>query len=197
MDMRTEAEIYKRIGECPFVPKLIDWDPESCNLTLEYLENGNLYVFLKSSASTCSEMQRRWILQAGSAVSALHTADVIHCDVTPRNLLLNGSLDLHIADFASSSIGGPKSTIAAVARFQPPGWSWHPPAKAADDVFALGSVMYFIMTGEEPYPGLPEENVEKLLQEKKFPQVSHLVCGAVSKAAGMGALKPQKKSSIV
>ncbi|PMB68898.1 putative mitogen-activated protein kinase kinase kinase 7-like [Beauveria bassiana] len=114
-------------------------------------------------------MQRRWILQAASAVSAVHTAEVIHCDVTPRNLLLNASLDLHIANFAGSSIGGSKSTIAAGARLQPPGWSWHLPAKAADDVFALGSVMYFIMTGEEPYPELPEENVEKLFQEKKFP----------------------------
>ncbi|ATY65979.1 kinase-like domain [Cordyceps militaris] len=188
-DMRTEAEIYQRIGECPYVPKLIDWDPESCCLTLENFEKGNLAVYLTSSASISSEIRRQWTLQAASAVSALHMADVIHCDVAPRNFLLNGSLNLYIADFAGSSVAGSPNTIAAGARFQPPGWSWHLPAKAADDIFALGSVMYFIMVGEEPYAELLEADVEKLFREGKFPQVSHLVCGAVIQGCWDGSLE--------
>ncbi|OAR05361.1 hypothetical protein LLEC1_07127 [Akanthomyces lecanii] len=188
-DMRTEAEIYRRIGECPHVPKLIDWDPETCCLTLENLEKGNLAVFLKSTASIACDMQRQWTLQAASAVSALHAADVIHCDVTPRNFLLNGSLDLHIADFAGSSAAGSTRTIAAGTRFQPPGWDWHRPANVADDIFALGSVMYFIMVGEEPYPEMPEADVERLFEEGKFPQVSHLVCGAAIQGCWDGSLE--------
>ena len=187
--MRTEAEIYQRIGECPYVPKLIDWDPETCCLTLENLEKGNLAVFLNSSASISPDIQRQWTLQAASAVSALHTADVIHCDVTPRNFLLNGSLNLHIADFAGSSAAGSTKTIAAGVRFQPPGWGWHRPAKAADDIFALGSVMYFIMVREEPYSELLEADVEKLFQAGTFPKVSHLICGAVIQGCWDGSFE--------
>ncbi len=192
-DIRIEAEIYQRIQGCPHVPKLIDWDYESCCLTLENFENGNLATHIKSSAPISSELQQRWTLQAASAVRALHAADVIHCDVTPRNLLLNGSLDLHIADFAGSSVAGSVRTIAAGARFQPPGWSWDRPAQPADDIFALGSVMYFIMVAEEPYsaelyPELMEEDVEKLFEEGNFPPVAHTVCGVTIQGCWDGSL---------
>jgi tRNA A-37 threonylcarbamoyl transferase component Bud32 len=48
-NMRVEAEIYKKIGEHPLVPKIINWDPESCCLTMEYLENGDLRSYMYKS----------------------------------------------------------------------------------------------------------------------------------------------------
>ncbi|TQV94687.1 Protein kinase-like domain [Cordyceps javanica] len=189
-DMRTEAEVYQRIGQCPYLPRLIDWDPDSCCLTLEYLEKGDLATYYLQDASCApTELRERWTLQAASALSVLHAADVIHCDVAPRNFLLDKSLGLHIADFAGSSIAGSEPTIAAGARYQPPGWIWHRPPKVADDIFALGSVMYFIMVGEEPYSGLPEEDVERLIQEANYPEVSHLVCGAIIRGCWDGSLE--------
>ncbi|KAK8146811.1 hypothetical protein G3M48_002540 [Beauveria asiatica] len=188
-DMRTEADVYQRIGQCPYLPRLIDWDPDSCCLTLEYLEKGDLATYSKETPGVPTELRKHWTLQAASAVSVLHAADVIHCDVTPRNFILDKSLDLHIADFAGSSVAGSERTIAAGARYQPPGWGWHLPAKAADDIFALGSVMYFIMVGEEPYSGLLEEDVERLFREAKYPTVSHLFCGAIIQGCWNGSLE--------
>jgi serine/threonine protein kinase len=187
-DMRIEAEIYRRIGDCPYFPKLIDWDPESCCLTLEYLEKGDLAMYMKETARIPAEIQQRWTLQAAAALSALHAADVIHCDVTPRNFILNAALDLHIADFAGSSVAGSIPTIAAGPRFRRPGWSWHLPAEKTNDIFALGSVIYFIMVGEEPHADLLEEDVEKLFREAVFPDVSHLVCGPVIRGCWDGTL---------
>lgn len=188
-DMRIEAEIYRRIGDCPYIPKLIDWDPESCCLTLQYLEKGDLAMYLKETACVPDKIRQRWTLQAASALSALHAAGVIHCDVTPRNFMLNASLDLHIADFAGSSFAGSTPTIAAGPRFQPPGWSWHLPAKESDDVFALGSVIYFIMVGEEPYAELLQEDVEERFREAAFPDVSDVACGATIRGCWDGTLE--------
>lgn len=193
-NMRIEAEIYRRIGSCPYIPKLIDWDPESCCLTLEYLEKGDLATYMKGTTRIPAEIRQRWTLQAAAALGALHAVEIIHCDVTPRNFILNATLDLHIADFAGSSVAGSVPTIAAGPRFHPPDWSWHRTVEKTDDIFALGSVIYFIMVGEEPYAGLPEEEVEKLFGEAIFPDVSHLVCGVAIRGCWDGTLNTTEQA---
>jgi hypothetical protein len=40
-NMMIEVEIYQRIGACQYIPRLIHWDPQSCCLTLEYLDKGD------------------------------------------------------------------------------------------------------------------------------------------------------------
>ncbi|KFH40493.1 cAMP-dependent protein kinase type-like protein [Hapsidospora chrysogenum ATCC 11550] len=168
-NMRIEAGIYQLIGDCPYIPRMIDWEPESCSLTLEYLEGGDLAKYMRETAQIPGEIRQRWTLQAAAALSALHAANIIHCDFAPRNFILGANLDLHIADFAGSSVAGSTPTIAAGPRYLPPGWSWTRPVQQTDDVFALGSVMYFIMVGEEPYADLSEEDVEKKFAKAVFP----------------------------
>ncbi|POR36336.1 Protein kinase-like domain protein [Tolypocladium paradoxum] len=178
-DMRTEVDVYRRIGDCPYVPRLIDWHPESCCLTLEYLENGDLGTFVTKEGGISAHVRQRWTLQAAAALKALHAVNVVHCDVTQRNFMLDGDLNLRIADFAGSSIARSMPTIAAGPRFRPPGWNWQQKAERAHDIFALGSVMYFIMVGVEPLSDLPEYEVERLFKAGRFPAVGHLVCGSV------------------
>lgn len=177
--MHTEAAIYQRLGDCPHVPKFVAWDPESFCLTMEHLERGSLSLFLllEDQASAGAEVRQRWTRQAAAAVAALHAVDVVHCDVAPRNFLLDAALNLRISDFAGSSVAGSAPTVAAGSRFQPPGWDWVRPPTPADDIFALGSVMYTIMAGHEPYADMDEDDVEKEFAEGRFPPVSDFICG--------------------
>ena len=48
-------------------------------------------------------LRRRWAKQAAEGVRLLHSHGVIH-DISPRNFLLDGELDLKIADFAGLSL---------------------------------------------------------------------------------------------
>lgn len=129
------------------------------------------------------DVRRRWAVLAAKAIVDVHAVQVIHCDITPRNFLLNAELDLRISDFAGCSVSGPSPVIAPGARYQPPGWNWKHKAVEQDGVFALGSVLYFIMVGTEPYADLEEQEVENLFHEAKFPHVVDQVpCGAVMPA---------------
>lgn len=185
-EMRTEAEAYRRIGNNARVPRLISWDASACSLVIEYLVNGSLQSYLGDHNKTVTSEQRRlWMRHAAEALVAVHSADIIHCDVTPRNFMLNEALELHIADFAGSSVSGSRPTITTSPRFQRPGWDWKP--THADDLFALGSVFYYIQTGHEPCPDITEEEVHDRFTAEIFPEVSMLRCGSIIRRCWAGS----------
>lgn len=179
-DMRLEARIYDAIGVHPRIPRIVSWDPETCCLTMEYLENGTLkdYITTKSAGLT-PQLRQRWARQASEGLSALHAAGVIHCDISPRNFLLDGDLHLKIADFGGSSLAGSAPSAVAGTRFRYPISDWDAPARFEEDIFGLGSLIYFIMTDTYPYKDIPSNEVEELYGSRTFPDVAEIACGDI------------------
>ncbi|KAM3440036.1 hypothetical protein NHJ13734_003471 [Beauveria thailandica] len=175
--MEIEAEAYRRIGDNARVPRLVHWDASSCCLTLEYLANGSLGSYLQNHDQTTIQQRHAWMAQAAEALAAVHAAKVIHCDVAPRNFMLNDALELHIADFAGSSVCGSRPTIDVSPRYRRPGRG--PVPTYADDLFALGSVLYYIQTGHEPYHDIPENEAQDRFTVEAFPETATLSCGSI------------------
>lgn len=189
--MRTEARVYKRLGAHPRIPRFIDWDSSVCCLTIEYLANGSLGEFIAAKAKNprvnaiSLSLRCRWAKQATEGVRLLHSHGVVHGDISPRNFLLDGELDLKIADFAGSSLldSGSRSETCAFpleTRFRHPSCEdeEHLPGYE-DDIFGLGSLIYFIMTGVYPYGDVESDAVREHFQGSRFPDVSGVVYGGV------------------
>ncbi|PHH80907.1 hypothetical protein CDD80_5827 [Ophiocordyceps camponoti-rufipedis] len=194
--MRVEAQAYERLKDAPHVPRLIEWDAESCCLTLEHMQNGNLLYYLRNENIFLNpvvnyvshQLRRRWVVEAARALAVVHAADITHCDFVPRKLLLDEQLHLYISGFAGSSVSGSSTLFCAGSRYLPPGWDCRAGSVASDDVFALGSVMYFIMTGTEVYADLEEDKAEELIQRAEFPVVDQIACGSVIQACWDGTI---------
>lgn len=179
-NMRLEARIYAMIGEHPRMPKLIHWDQKTCCLEIEYLENGNLKEYiLQNHQNITPQLRLRWSRQAAEALTVLHGFEVIHCDLSPRNFLLDSHLNVKIADFGGASLCGSDPSATPATRFRHPGYDWNVPPVFGDDIFSLGSLIYFIMTGSYPYEEVSSDEVEKLYDVQRFPDVSPVVCGAM------------------
>lgn len=178
--MRIEARVYLTIGAHPCIPKLIRWDPEICCITLGYLKNGTLkeYIRQKHEQRLTTQLRYRWAKQAAEGIKFLHSFNIIHCDVSPRNFLLDSNLDLKISDFGGASISGSEPAAVAETRFRCPS-DLSAPASFEDDIFSLGSLIYLIMTGNYPYEDTPSDRVEKLYTAQTFPDVSDLTCGDI------------------
>jgi len=145
---------------------------------MEYMPNGNLEAFLLNTNDSVTESQRlRWIQEAAEGVQLLHDAYVLHCDINPKNYLLDEHLGLKIADFGGSSLAGSKPSACSGQRFSLPNRSWRDPATVQDDLFALGTTIYFIMTCQLPFPGLSDAEVEENYRNHRFPDVSKIICG--------------------
>ena len=178
--MTTEFRIYERLGPHPRLVKIISWDPEDCVLVMEYMPNGSLKDYLCEHNDKVSKKQRlQWAREAAEGLQRLHSANVIHCDVEPKNFLLDSDLSLKIADFSGSSLDGSQPSACAGMRFSEPNFNWRSPPTVRQDLYSLGSTIYNIMTGRPPFQELPSNEVEKFFKASTFPELTDILCGEV------------------
>ncbi|KAF2021877.1 kinase-like protein [Aaosphaeria arxii CBS 175.79] len=172
-EMAIEAQIYERLGAHPRLVQFKHWDPVSHALTLEYMPNGNLKDYVQKHGHGVSPSQRQqWVMEVVEGVELLHSYNVIQGDVGPHNFLLDIDLSLKICDFGGSSLDGSQATVAPGVRYRLPSLGG---TTIKEDLFALGSTIYFIVTGREPYEELTDEDqVEKLYQNGVFPGLSEV-----------------------
>ncbi|RDL35328.1 uncharacterized protein BP5553_07259 [Venustampulla echinocandica] len=181
-NMCLEASIYEKIGSHRSIPRIVEWDSKSCCLTMEYMENGNLREYIRENHDNITlELRYRWARQAAEGLSVVHSVVAVHCDISPRNFLLDGDLNLKISDFGGGSLLGSTPSVVSGTRFLPPGFDEDAPPAFKDDIFSLGSLIYFIMVGKYPHEEAPSDEVEKLYGMYMFPDITHVSCGAVIK----------------
>ena len=134
-------------------------------LVMEYLDGRTLASIVKDGALDMMSIIGLGAQVAG-ALAALHEAGVIHCDVKPENLFVLadqawGTLpQVKVIDFGvSRGTDEPRSEDAAIAGtpayMAPEQWKGEP--ETASDVYALGCVLFELVTGEPPFAGsLPQ-----------------------------------------
>lgn len=147
-------------------------------LLLEYMANGMVGSYLHEKTSIWQRLQ--WTLQATEAVAFIHSRDVLHCDLNVYNMLLDAGLNIKLCDFQGRLLspngdrvlcngGSSEGTKYSMPRADPED------ASRKSDIFALGSVMYFLMTGHEVYPGLhhasDEDEIVRRFQHGDFPPI--------------------------
>ncbi|KAJ0166648.1 Serine/threonine-protein kinase SIK1 [Colletotrichum tanaceti] len=131
-------------------------------LYLERAANGTIFDYLTASPHTIPapplEQRVAWCRELSEAVEHVHSKRVIHCDIQPTNVLVDGDAHLKLADFQGRHLSEDGDVVLD-------GWTGEPcryfcprdDEFAADfktDIFALGSTIYFIMTGQEVFPDI-------------------------------------------
>ena len=156
----TEARIMRRIHD-PRLVQVYDigtLDDGRPYFVMDYIDGGSLNELRKSGLEPIRAL--RLCVEACRALEVLHSADIIHRDVTPGNLLLSTGPDgrprVLIAD-----LGVAKSMIDAVGATMTAGTpSYMAPEQAAGnmpldrraDIYSLTAVSYAMLTGKAPFP---------------------------------------------
>ncbi|KAF1364394.1 kinase-like protein [Lizonia empirigonia] len=120
--------------------------------------------------SVDNKLRLQWAVQIAQALSFVHLAGVVHGDLTCHNVFLDEKLSARLADFAGSSLDGSPLLIAVTASHEYPGSV----LSAQGDLFAFGSVLYEIMTGNVPYADLAEDEILRRYSKGDFPDMDSL-----------------------
>jgi tRNA A-37 threonylcarbamoyl transferase component Bud32/tetratricopeptide (TPR) repeat protein len=174
---RREARAASRIGH----PNIVDVTdsgvtPEgSVYFVMELLTGVDLGDLLSAHRRLPPERAVRIAVQVCRALAAAHAAGIIHRDLKPENVYLvekDGKsdfvkvLDFGIAKAPNSDITR-KLTTPGIAMGTPeymsPEQAMGNPADARSDVFALGAILYELLTGTPPHDG---EHAVEILSRK-------------------------------
>ena len=147
-------------------------------LRFQFEANGDIRRYFSRTDFKVIPIQQRkkWVQQAAESVVFIHSKDVIHCDLHPDNFLLDDKLNLRLCDFAGSLFGELDGKAMESTPFFLPRDPLSTP-NTKSDLFALGSVMYYIMAGCEPYDGLSEDEITACYTRGDFPDVDEFDCG--------------------
>ena len=104
-------------------------------------------------------------------LSFLHGKGIIHGDLSCNNIFLDADLKARIGNFAGSSIHGqPFLTVYETSHSLPGDTS----VSIKRDLFALGSVLYELMTGHTPFHDQDACEIEKLFSKGEFPSLDNV-----------------------
>jgi serine/threonine protein kinase len=98
-----------------------------------------------------------WLREAAHIIHFAHERSVIHCDLKPGNLLVDDSGNIRVTDFGfAMHIADMLPTrLAGTPAFMAPEQidaTWGP-ISPRTDVWGLGSILFFLLTGQPPNSG--------------------------------------------
>ena len=134
--------------------------PNFLFLTMKLLAGETLAARLRSTASISIAEGLAILKQMTAGLAAIHAAGIIHRDIKPNNIMLDGmgsDVRLCITDFglprseSEHSFSG-KGLVAGTPDYMAPELFQGQPPSRASDLFAFGIVLHQVFTGQKPAP---------------------------------------------
>lgn len=136
---------YGRQGTLPYI-------------VMQFVDGPNLKEYVREEGPLTTEEAINFARQILDGLAAIHDEDIIHRDVKPQNVLIDEGMQAKITDFGVAFVtldpgltetGMAVGTAAYMAPEQASGEAVGPPA----DLYAVGVILYELLTGRLPFPG--------------------------------------------
>jgi serine/threonine protein kinase len=154
----------------PYLARVYDLDVynRSIYLVMEYIPGKNLEQYATDRHLTLNE-SLTIVLKTAQAVAAAHRRGVTHCDIKPQNIVIDEQGQPRLLDFGLSRLenvwcspADPGQGITGTPQFMAPEQTWWDATIGPrTDVFALGGVLYYLLSGHPPFQG---DNLETVLR---------------------------------
>jgi serine/threonine-protein kinase len=149
---RNEVRIARQVSH-PNVCRVYDIGEAegSTYLSMEYVDGEDLASLLRRIGRLPQDKALEIARQLCAGLAAAHDKGVVHRDLKPGNIMLDGQGRLRITDFGLAGVAGEVKDIRSGTRgYMAPEQQSGRDVTARSDIYALGVVLHEIFTGKRP-----------------------------------------------
>lgn len=156
---RREARAAARLAHPGVVGVYDQGSTDEMNyLTMEFVDGTNLRAVLRRRGALPVGEALQTVERILDALAAAHRAGLVHRDVKPENILVTSEGEIKVADFglaravSEATVATTGSLLGTVAYLSPEIVT-DGEADARADVYAVGAMLYELLTGHQPFEG--------------------------------------------
>lgn len=157
--LTAEAKVSGKLSHAAIVPVFeVNAKCSTPYFSMAYVEGEDLSRRISRSVYSPKEAAQLGV-QIASAISHAHEVGVLHLDLKPANILLDGRGSPHVTDFGLFAFISDESTcnsgIVGTPQFMAPEQALEDfdSIGPASDVYSIGAVLYAAITGRPPLVG--------------------------------------------
>ncbi|MFJ5562055.1 Stk1 family PASTA domain-containing Ser/Thr kinase [Lysinibacillus xylanilyticus] len=127
-------------------------------IVMEYVQGKTLKQYIQEFAPISPARSVHIMKQLTSAIANAHENHIIHRDVKPQNILMDAEGNVKITDFGiamtlSATSFTQTNSVLGTVHYLSPEQARGGTATNKSDIYALGIVLYELLTGELPFSG--------------------------------------------
>ncbi len=172
---RREAQGVARLRH-PRVLEIFDYSGEESDeswIAAELLTGPTLRKLVDDGRVLPAEIAACFAIEVARALGHAHEHAIIHRDVKPENILLHQNRELKLTDFGIADMVDQHTMTATGQILGSPGHMAPEQIEGRDtdartDVFALGTVLYFLACGRLPFSGKNPHQVLKRIVDGEY-----------------------------
>jgi len=150
-------------------------------IVTEFIEGQTLTQWMIDNRKPDLETVRGIIEQIAKGLRAFHRLEMLHQDLRPDNIMIDGTGTVKIIDFGSTRVAGimeistriEQNNLQGTAQYSAPEYFLGESGAPRSDLFSLGVIAYQMMTGKLPYGTQIAKATTKAAQKKlKYSAIS-------------------------
>ncbi|XP_054572899.1 LOW QUALITY PROTEIN: inactive serine/threonine-protein kinase PLK5 [Eptesicus fuscus] len=150
---------------------------------------------------TLTEPEVRYYLRGlVSGLRYLHQQRIVHRDLKLSNFFLNKNMEVKIGDLGLAARVGPGGrchrVLCGTPNFLAPEVVSRNGHSCQSDIWALGCIMYMVLTGDPPFVAASLSEMYKNIREGRYPEPAHLSPNACRLIARLLAPNPAERPSL-